>query len=499
MPAEHTLRTTRVRMAIAAATLLCSYLYFYEGGGWNQNTRFDLTREIVVHRALTIDDYGDNTGDKSRIGGHTYIDKAPGASFTAVPAVSVVRAVLKREGRRPDSPQSVMWMSYAATVAASAIPIVIGALALFWISRRVLRASDAGAGLTVIAFGLGSPMWAYAILFFGHALCAGCLLVALAAACALRLYRTLRARVILGAVVGIAGGWATVSEYPCLVPAALIAAFAMRNVWPDGRRHILRAGAALAASACACGAVLVWYNWTAFGHPLTISYTHYDDPVVMHSGFFDIVGPNWRLLPLLLFGHFRGLVPLAPVLALAPIGLMHVYRDTRTRWLSVLALSATVFAVLLNISYIKWEGGWNYGPRHMMWSLGFAYLGIGPLWTCAGRWVRALLLACVTAGIVTALIAVSTTVQPPSVFPHPMAELWWPAFSLGMLSLNRQTFLDLRPEGGPSYLLHTGGFRAAWNLGQKMGLAGHMSLLPLLALWMVAGVAWAWAGRSEVN
>ena len=57
--------------------------------------------------------------------------------------------------------------------------------------------------------------------------------------------------------------------------------------------------------------------------------------------------------------------------------------------------------------------------------------------------------------------------------------------------LNRQSFLDLRPSLAPDAP------RAAWNLGQKMGLTGHASLLPLLAIWGVGAGAWALGGRAD--
>ncbi len=61
------------------------YAYFYQGGGWNQNSRFDLTRAIVEQGTACIDAYEFNTGDKARVEGRYYCDKAPGVSFLAVP------------------------------------------------------------------------------------------------------------------------------------------------------------------------------------------------------------------------------------------------------------------------------------------------------------------------------------------------------------------------------------------------------------------------------
>src|SRR5215469_11181402 len=69
-----------------------SFIYFYEGGGWNQNSRFDLLRAIVERGTLQIDAYHTNTQDKAHFRGHYYSDKAPGLAFLAVPFALVARA-----------------------------------------------------------------------------------------------------------------------------------------------------------------------------------------------------------------------------------------------------------------------------------------------------------------------------------------------------------------------------------------------------------------------
>src|SRR5262249_62430349 len=67
--------------------LFVTFAWFYQAGGWNQNSRFDLVRAIVDEGTLRIDDYHRNTGDKARWNGHYYSDKAPGLALAAVPAV----------------------------------------------------------------------------------------------------------------------------------------------------------------------------------------------------------------------------------------------------------------------------------------------------------------------------------------------------------------------------------------------------------------------------
>ena len=50
--------------ALLGLASFLSFAYFYEGGGWNQNSRFDLLRAIVERHTLTIDAYHENTGTK---------------------------------------------------------------------------------------------------------------------------------------------------------------------------------------------------------------------------------------------------------------------------------------------------------------------------------------------------------------------------------------------------------------------------------------------------
>ena len=74
--------------------LFLSYAYFFQGGGWNPNSRLDLTRAIAERGSIAIDAYVANTDDWAHSGGqggHYYTNKAPGFSFLAVPFYALGR------------------------------------------------------------------------------------------------------------------------------------------------------------------------------------------------------------------------------------------------------------------------------------------------------------------------------------------------------------------------------------------------------------------------
>src|SRR5215813_4942969 len=137
------------RAATLAIALFISFAYFYEGGGWNQNTRFDLVRAIVENGTVRIDLYHENTGDKAHVGVHFFTDKAPGASLVAVPPVALVRGVMRVVRANLYSREAIVVYSYVATLAASAVPSVLAALCVFWIAHR-FGANDGAAAVAAM-------------------------------------------------------------------------------------------------------------------------------------------------------------------------------------------------------------------------------------------------------------------------------------------------------------------------------------------------------------
>ena len=330
-----------------------------------------------------------------------------------------------------------------------------------------------------------APAWCYATLFMGHGLTAGCLMIGFAATVALEDDDEQRQRQ-LGWIIGLSTGWGVVSEFPALIPAVLIVGLALltlRDLWPNRLPAIfgrLVAGGSLAAL------VLFAYNTLAFGSPLHLGYASEEGFEQMRQGVFGITYPQlWRVRELL-FGEYRGLLPIAPLVALTPVGLYALARAPQRRRAVYVAAASGLFYLILNASYFYWEGGWAYGPRQMMAGLPFLMLGLAPLWDASRQAGRIVLMVFWIWGTALTLVAVSTTPQPPATFKAPVRELLLPAFLDGDLSLNHQTFVHNSADAG-----HLRGRtipHASWNLGEILGLEGLVSLLPLALVWLIAAI-----------
>jgi hypothetical protein len=477
---------------IVGLGLFVSYAYFYQAGGWNQNSRFALVRAMTERNTLQIDAYHDSTGDRAVWRGHYYSDKAPGASLLAVIPVDAVRALNLFAGIDPESNAAVTSTSYVATVAVSGLFTVAAALCILWLSLSS-GYSPGAAVLAATAYGVATPAWCYATLFMGHGVSAGCLMMAFTAAVAMREVSDMRAG-RLGWAIGLFAGWAVVSEFPAAVPVLFIMALALAAISRRGAAITLRVLARIVAGGAIAAAVLLAYNAAAFGSPFHLGYASEEGFEQLQTGLFGITSPEWWRVREILIGSYRGLLPISPLMALTPIGLVVLARTRPRVGLALAAAAIATFYLVLNASYFYWEGGWAFGPRQMVTALPFAALGLAPLWDSWRSPGRTVLAAGWLWGAALTLVAVSTTPQPPAAIQRPVSELMFPAFLEGHLALNTQRFTDFRAD--EDAISRHAEPTASWNLGMQMGLRGRASLVPLGLVWLVCAAALLWLIRA---
>jgi hypothetical protein len=350
---------------LIALTLLISYVYFYQGTGWNQNSHFYLGKVLIEQHTVTIDRYQNLTGDKAYYEGHYYSDKAPGLSLAALPAIKAGWPIALHLGVRPRVAADVQL--YLATVFTCSLGIAIAAAVLFVLLLKWNMTPGATAFAAVV-FGLGTPMWIYATQFWGHALASACLVFAFAAADGLRRSTSSRRRVLLMAAVGVAAGWAVVTEFPAAIPAVLLGVMALIYCWrgEPHARGFLRAAAALCFTAGLCLATILLYQKAAFGSPFRLGYEYvvnYQD--TLHHGALGVTYPKWHPLLALLFGKRCGLLLFAPILLVVPYGFRLLWRAGLPRLSLCVSAGIAVYYVLFNASYLHWAAGSSLGPRYL--------------------------------------------------------------------------------------------------------------------------------------
>jgi len=462
------------------ALLLVSYAFFYQAGGWNENSRMDLVRSMVDHHTFSIDAYNRNTGDKAKIGGHYYSDKAPGLSFAAIPAYVAIRPL-----RSVVSDHTfIVIASYVCTVLTVGLATAFLGLLLYRAGRR-LGVSPRGSTLAAVSYGLGTTAFPFATQLFSHQLTALLLFGSFWLLWDCRTRYSDRRSVIAGLLCTAA----MVTEFPAAPVALVLLAY---HAQPEQRRRRI---VTFCAGALGPALLLAAYLTISFGSPLRTGYAVLSDAgsrgEMLGHGLFGLTYPHVDVLVKLLIGRQRGLFPYSPVLLLAVAGFVFGLRkpsgdEARThvsaRREIFAAIGVVVYYLLFVSSYAWWHGGSSFGSRHLLPMLPFLALPLG--WAAD---LRPRLTAAAFA-VSLAMMTIVTAVQPkPSErLANPLFGSIAPAFFRGEVAMG-----NICPALG-----NTGGRRHqpflrtsthdSFNLGMAMGGRGLKSLIPLLALWVGA-------------
>lgn len=468
---------------IVFLVVLASSAYFVQGAGANQSSRYGLVRALVEGHELSIDRYASTTFDRSLVGVISYSDKAPGLSLVAaIPYALGVRWLQPRATLEPDPVAlHLLTLLTIGLATAFAAVLLLGLLAELGVSERA-------SVIAVLGWTLGTNALAYTGLFYAHQLVAALLVIAIAAIHAAA--RGAPRLAVFGA--GVALGVATISEYPCGVLVAAVAAYAARRIGLRRCLPIVLGGAVPLA-------VLAIYNTACFGAPWRLGYGTLATPAFaekMSHGLMGIGWPRPRVVGELLVGSYRGMLPLSPFLVLAAPGMVWLVR--RHRAFGLLCAGSFIGYVLLISGYAVWDGGAAMGPRHLVPVLPFAIVAVAVAVDRlrAGRVIGAILVA-VSVAICT--ICVSVRPEFPDAqslyapvkgmevpdYQRPITTIALPLFARGELGA-KATFRGFIGWTGQQSAGHVDD---AFNLGELVGLAGVASLIPLLLVWVAAAIA----------
>ena len=401
----------------------CSWFGSWEGNP-NNATRLFAATSLVENGDATIDEFADLTIDKAQFGGHAYLDKAPGMTLMALPAVALADAVTGQRAtdvsNLPGAPDMAQFLRLRLRLAVASGPAVLAGIAAALLFDLALAATgSAGAALVAaVGFALGTPQWAWSTTILGHAAVGSLYVIALWC-----LWRG--ERPWLYALAGAALGWAVVVEYQAVLAGGVLALFGVARAWRLPNRWALL-GAAVAGGVAAL-LPLLGYNLLAFGTPFRIAYSGVEGFEGMRQGLFGLSWPDPRVLVEITVGTRRGLLWVAPILVLAPLGLVAM----RARGLARTCTAAALVVLLVNAAYFYWDGGNATGPRHAVPAIGLLAVGLAPFWAGLTRRGRAVAGALLIGSVAIDLLIAACDVFAPPTDPWPLHWVWVEHFRPG--------------------------------------------------------------------
>jgi len=429
--------------------------YFTGGAGWNQDAHFDLARAIVERHTLFIDGYAVNTGDVSTgIGGHTYINKPPGASILAAVPYAVIFAI-ERHLHAPIDSLTRMNAWITTAFSAGLCGALIGPI-LYLYGRRRMATTPATALCIALIILFGTIVFPYSTMLFAHVPAALFLLLAV----------TLPENRPLAA--GIAAGMALSCFYVCTLAAVILPVIAYRY-----RRHTV---VPFILGVLPFMILMASYQWACFGSPFRTS-VEASKQFTDSSLLFGVIQvPSVEALYGITVSPYRGLFFVSPVLLLAFTGFSAMKRDQRF-WSIVIVVSTYVLTIA---SFNGWNGGWAFGPRYLVPIvplLGIVMMAprFRPLWVIA---------AIFSVGL--NFIATATDPMPSVNLFHPVSRYLVPAFFTGHIGeKTRREAGWPEAQSVPNVALP----RDSGNLGEFIfGKGTRASVIPIV-LWLAAGFA----------
>jgi hypothetical protein len=350
--------------------VFAAYAYFSMETDANANSRLALVRAIVEEHRFQIDSYQGTslpTSDKASFNGHYYSDKAIGSSLIGIPIYSMMLGL-----------KSWLRLSAPNTSLILLLPIFVVSLfsallaPLIYVFGRRITGDPWTSLLMTIVICLGTPYFVYSTTYYGHTL-AGLLLFL-----AFFIWLDSRNKNQFGpgptTLSGFLLGVAIVTEYPTFLIAAVIWLYILYVLGKSGHILDLKLHALLIIGALIPILVLLYYNYSIFKNPFTISYSHeasQDFYTVQNTGLMGIGLPNPLILFYMTFHTTMGIFWQSPVLLLAFFGWLAATKNHEYLPEAVFAFAVILVYLVVFSGYHTWWGGLAFTPRHLIPALPF--------------------------------------------------------------------------------------------------------------------------------
>ena len=358
---------------LLAIILTLATIYFYQDPQSNGASRLDATRAIVERGNFQIDTFLKEPYwgaiDKAFYKGHYYTDKAIGTSLFAVLPYWILYKYAALVGMELSSTLIKHWLT-TLIIGAS---FVINGIFLYKITQ-LISPNSAKAFIATLAISLGTMLWPFSEVYYGHVPAA--MFLTIAFYCLFSLKETpdvISWGKFFGA--GLALGFAYITDYTTALIIAGLMVYAIYILRKQSRLNFFRYGFFGFIGALIPLSFMFAYNFSVYGNIFAISYVNEASVVLQQGPDTRLIGyialPNLSTLYHISFDPKFGLFWQSPVLILAFVGYFLAIKTKLFQaetWLSIYSV-ASIF--IMNAGLWTWWGGSTFGPRYLIVALPF--------------------------------------------------------------------------------------------------------------------------------
>jgi len=388
-------------------SLLIFYLFFIQWYGWNEESRFALTRAIVDENRFEIDSFYNLTGDRIILNGHYYSDKNPGSSLLSSFFYFLWEKIYDRfsdsfkekysgtddyiieyNGNMPIvtmiNPGFFVFTSMILlTFVTSSIPTALTSVIIYKLSKHFTKNENHRIFLA-LTYGLATNAFHQALHFMGIALSSFLAFLSFYLLFENKKSNNLK-KILLS---GIFAGFSYVIEpimLFVLIPLAMYVFFASRKWF------------LIFTVSTLIGLLPVFiYNYFVLENPIDVASSYLDRSIwknaypetqlpflksnntskivkasLEENSLFELFLEHFHLVPpnpwisiRLLFYPYRGLFFYSPILLLSIIGLIYMRNEYKAEANMIVLI--LVLIIFLLSSRRNWWGGYGFGNRYMV-------------------------------------------------------------------------------------------------------------------------------------
>jgi hypothetical protein len=375
-------------------TFLIIYLFFIRWTSWNEYSRFALTRAIVDEAKFEIDNFYNQTGDRSYYNNHYYSDKNPGISFLAVPIYTFWKTLSDQSNlssnqelvhlysdvpiiyeNKPNG--SVLSSMALVTIFTSCIFSALTALLVYKISKYFTENQNHSILITLI-YALATLAFPNALVFIEHTLATFFLFLSFFLLIKAKKEKIKDKKTFF--LMGIFSGVSVVISFEGFLFPIFLLVYLFS--FEKNKSFIYIFGFILGILC------FLLYNYVIFGNIFEISQTYLNFPSQFGTSY-ELTKINYlekvmnrlnnkttlSLYLSFLFSPYRGLFFYYPILLLAFLGLYYMRKENREEAIFILILF--IFQSVYLFSIIPYNlGGISFGIRHYLSLVPFLTLPI---------------------------------------------------------------------------------------------------------------------------
>lgn len=369
------------------------YTIFIQWNGWDENSRYFLTRAIVDEGHLSIDSFANQTSDRTLYNGHYYSDKDPGTSFFAAIPYSLFKLFYYNNGSSDAKSNQIFFANtigdstiydilnpdyftlYSMIVVVVFTSVLFSALtvvliykvaSMFTESRNVKLAIALTAGLATIIF-------PYALVFTDNAITGFFALLGFYLLLKGKHLKANNDRTKFSFFAGACFAVATITSIFGLL-VALVSFLYIFSFRDKKSKHLLY----FIISFLAIGSIYMAYNYAIYKNPFQLSYLHLDKSIFIFSkqnpnpyAILKVFIPNIFIMWRLLLDPYKGIFFYYPILLLGFYGLYLMWKKLKMTAEVILILAIFALNVIPISSEQMWWGGGFFGPRHLTYFVPF--------------------------------------------------------------------------------------------------------------------------------